>query len=298
MSTGRFTNTAHETSYVSVKDMDDEDHFVPLHMEADYTTDDLHLHNRSMQEPKLPLEPQHVPSQTIRRSGLNNSSKDRTPHEVSVAISSSLDQLWRRFNEKWSMEETRPTNVEDTSLLDRLERLSRLIHSTTSTDKTVKQREGTNRSREVRGDKEEVEERKRVRLGAAPRQAWAEQEDNPETVQRCTAERDESSSVSVETSSTMSTIDTERLVRAFGHHRITSKGVRSSDSLLRLHNAINKQKTSKRKPSTKHAAVSADIENTSTDDSTVRISLFSVFEELLVFLVKKLNNHLVKVPMI
>ncbi|XP_057198589.1 uncharacterized protein alms1 isoform X2 [Triplophysa rosa] len=268
--TGRYNSTAPQTSFVSVKDMGDEDHFVPLHMEADYSTDDLHLQNRTMQEPKLLLEPQHVPSQPINRSGLNKNRQDRTPHDVSVEISSSLDQLWRRFNEKWSVDDTRPTNEGDASLLDRLERLSRLIHSTTPTNKTIKQPDSTNRIREIRGDKEErtrtEEGVKRERV--APRQAWAEQEDNSENVQRCPAERDESSSVSMETSSTMSTIDTERLVRAFGHHRVTSKGLKSSNSLLRL-NTINKQKTSRRKPGTKHAAVSADAENISTDDSTV-----------------------------
>ncbi|XP_056617097.1 uncharacterized protein alms1 isoform X2 [Triplophysa dalaica] len=269
-STGRYNSTAPQTSYVSVKDVGDEDHFVPLYMEEDYSTDDLHLHNRTMQEPKLPLEPQHVPSQPIRRSGLNKNRQDRTPHDVSVEISSSLDQLWRRFNEKWSVEDTQPTNEGDTSLLDRLERLSRLIHSTTPTNKTVKQPDRTNRIREKRGDKEEGTrteegvERERV----APRQVWAEHEDNPQNVQRCPAERDESSSVSMETSSTMSTIDTERLVRAFGHHRVTSKGLKNSNSLLRL-NTINKQKTSRRKPGTKHAAVSTDADNISTDDSTV-----------------------------
>lgn len=273
ISTGRYNSTARESSYVSVKDMDDEDHFVPLRMEADYSNDDLHLHNKTMQEPKIPLEQQHEPSQPIR-SGINKNKHDRTPHEVSVEISTSLDQLWRRFNEKWSVEDSRTTNEGDTSLLDRLERLSRLIHNTTPTNKTIKQLDSTNRRRETRGDKEdgmrteEGAERERM----TPRHAWAEQEDNPESVQHCPAERDESSSVSMETSSTMSTIDTERLVRAFGHHRVTSKGLKSTDSLLRLHqNTINKQKTSRRKPSTKHAAVSANTENISTDDSTVRI---------------------------
>ncbi|XP_065153200.1 uncharacterized protein alms1 isoform X2 [Paramisgurnus dabryanus] len=262
VTSGRYNGTAPEPSDVSKRDMADEDNFVPLHMEADYSTDDLHLHN---------LHTMHLPSQPIRTSGLNKNRQDRRPHDVSMEINSSLDQLWRRFNEKWSVEDTRPTNYGDTSLLDRLERLSRLIHSTTPTDKTVKQPDSTSRGGEIRSDEDEGlrtgEKVARERIQFS-RQAWAEKEENAESMRRCPAERDES----METSSSLSTIDTERLLRAFGHRRVTSKGLPSTERLLRLH---NKQKIGRRKPSTKHATVSVATETVSTDDSTASADYLS-----------------------
>ncbi len=253
---------------------DEEENFVPLHMEADYSTDDVHLHTSTIQEPKYPLELHHLPSQPIRKSYRGDKKKqDRTPHDVSIEISSSLDQLWRRFSEKWSMEETRPTNEGETSLLDRLERLSRLIHNTTPTDFTIQQshsRKGEYYRRDREDGTTEGEEQ-RVMLDVSPQQAWPEHEESQDRVHRCPAERDESASV--ETSSSLSTIDTERLLRAFGPHRVTSKGLKSSDSLLRLHNTINNQKSGRRKPRTKHVAVSVATDDVSTDDSTVSLSL-------------------------
>ncbi|XP_042624619.1 Alstrom syndrome protein 1 homolog isoform X3 [Cyprinus carpio] len=265
-------NTAPEV-YVSEKNMDtvgidEEDNFVPLHMEADYSTDDVHLHSSTIQEPKFPLEPHHLPSQPIRKSYRGNKNKqDRTPHDVSREISSSLDQLWRRFSEKWSMEETRPTNEGETSLLDRLERLSRLIHNTTPKDQTIQEADSRKGEYYRMSDREDGTTEGGEQLEVTPQQAWPEHEESQERVHRCPAERDESASV--ETSSTLSTIDTERLLRAFGPHRVTSKGLESSDSLLRLYNTINMQKTGRRKPSTKHAAISVATNDESTDDSTV-----------------------------
>ncbi len=253
---------------------DEEENFVPLHMEADYSTDDVYLHTSTIQEPKYPLEPHHLPSQPIRKSYRGDKKKqDRTPHDVSIEISSSLDQLWRRFSEKWSMEETRPTNEGETSLLDRLERLSRLIHNTTPTDFTIQQSH-SRKGKYYRRDREDGTtegEEQRVMLDVSPQQAWPEHEESQDRVHRCPAERDESASV--ETSSSLSTIDTERLLRAFGPHRVTSKGLKSSDSLLRLHNTINNQKSGRRKPRTKHVAVSVATDDVSTDDSTVSLSL-------------------------
>ncbi|XP_059422342.1 uncharacterized protein alms1 isoform X2 [Carassius carassius] len=279
---GQNDNTVPEV-YVFKKSMDtvgideeyreEEEHFVPLHMEADYSTDDVHLHTSIIQEPKFPLEPHHLPSQPIRTSYKGYKKKqDRTPHDVSIEISSSLDQLWRRFSEKWSMEETKPAKEGETSLLDRLDRLSRLIHSTTPTDLNIQQshsRKGEyyRRSDQEDGTTDGEEQRETVQLDVAPQQAWPEHEESQDRVHRFPAERDESASV--ETSSSLSTIDTERLLRAFGPHRVTSKGQKSSDSLLRLYNAIHMQKTGRRKPRTKHVAVSVATNDVSTDDSTV-----------------------------
>ncbi|XP_077053316.1 ALMS1 centrosome and basal body associated protein isoform X2 [Siphateles boraxobius] len=265
-----------ETVSINEQYKDEEDNFVPLDMEADYSTDDVHLHSSSMQEPKLPLEPLHLPSQPIRKPYRGNKKRqDRTPHDTKVEISSSLDQLWRRFSEKWSMDETRLTKEGELSLLDRLERLSRLIHNTTPTEQTILQPDGRNGGYDRRRDREDEtteggEQRERVQLKAAPLQAWPEHEESQERAHRCAAERDESAGVSMETSSSsLSTVDTERLLRAFGPHRVTNKGLKTSDSLLRLYNSINMQKTGRRKPSTKHAAVSVATNDVSTDDSTV-----------------------------
>ncbi|XP_016123934.1 uncharacterized protein [Sinocyclocheilus grahami] len=301
-------NTAPE-AYVFEKSMDtvgideeyrdEEENFVPLHMEADYSTDDVHFHTSTIQETSLQLEPHHFSSQPIRKSYRGDKKKqDRTPHDVSIEISSSLDQLWRRFSEKWSMEETRPTNEGETSLLDRLERLSRLIHNTSLTDLTIQQshsRKGEyyRRSDREAGTTEGEEQRERVQLDVAPQQAWPEHEENQDRVHHCPAERDESASV--ETSSSLSTIDTERLLRAFGPHRVTSKELKSSDSLLRLYNTMNMQKTGRRKPRTKHVAVSVATHDVSTDDSTVSLCLIEFFNTdsfaLMVFLQEALELH-------
>ncbi|XP_059373850.1 centrosome-associated protein ALMS1-like isoform X5 [Carassius carassius] len=247
---------------------DEKDNFVPLHMEADYSTDDVHLHSSTLQEPKFPLEPHHLPSQPIRKSYRGNKKEqDRTPHNVSIEISSSLDQLWRRFSEKWSMEKTRPTNEGETSLLDRLERLSCLIHNTTPKDQTIQQADRRKGEYYRMSSREDWTTEEGEQLEVAPQKAWSEHEESQERAHHCPAERDESASV--ETSSSLSTIDTERLLPAFGPHRVSSKGQKSSDSLLRLYNTINMQKTGPRTTSTKHAAISVATNDVSTDDSTV-----------------------------
>ncbi|XP_056327278.1 centrosome-associated protein ALMS1 isoform X2 [Danio aesculapii] len=270
-SAGTFVSTAPEVSKKSMETVsidveydDKEDHFVPLHMEADYSTDHVHLHNSTSQEPKLPREPHYSSSQPNRRPYRGNKKgKDRTPHDVSLEITSSLDQLWRRFNEKWSTEKSRSISDGETSLLDRLERLSRLIHNTTPTDHSIQQSsESGNGEYDRMRDQEEGEQRKRVQLKAPPKHAWV-QDEGQGKVHLCPAERDES----VETSSSVSTVDTERLQRAFGAHRVTSEGMKSDGSLLRFYNGINAKKTGRRKPSTKDAAVSVTTD--STDDSTV-----------------------------
>ncbi|XP_029900261.1 uncharacterized protein alms1 isoform X2 [Myripristis murdjan] len=51
-------------------------------------------------------------------------------HTASQQNAGTLDELWCKFSEKWSQEESRPANKKESSLLERLERLSRLIHST------------------------------------------------------------------------------------------------------------------------------------------------------------------------
>ncbi|XP_690375.6 centrosome-associated protein ALMS1 isoform X2 [Danio rerio] len=270
-SASTFVSTAPEVSKKNMETVgidaeynDKEDHFVPLNMEADNSMDHVHFHNSTTQEPKIPREPHYSSSQPNRRPYRGNKKgKDRTPHDVSLEITSSLDQLWRRFNEKWSTEESRSINDGETSLLDRLERLSRLIHNTTPTDHSVQQSSDSGNGEYDRmRNQEEEEQRERVQLKAPPKHAWV-QDEGQGKVHLCPAERDES----VETSSSVSTVDTERLQRAFGAHRVAREGMKSDGSLLRLYNSINAKKTSRRKPSTKDAAVSVTTDN--TDDSTV-----------------------------
>ncbi|XP_054470241.1 platelet binding protein GspB [Anoplopoma fimbria] len=56
------------------------------------------------------------------------------PHPSTRQSSSTLDQLWERFCDRWSLEESRLASNREAPLLERLERLSRLIHSTRATN--------------------------------------------------------------------------------------------------------------------------------------------------------------------
>ncbi|TRY69627.1 hypothetical protein DNTS_032745 [Danionella cerebrum] len=232
----------------------EEENFAPLRVELDFSTDDVLLLSSTMQEPKVALEPKYLPSQVIRKPAMGSKNPSRTPHDVSLEITSSLNQLWHRFNEKMNMDETQPISDRETSLIDRLERLSRLIHSTTPTNQTT-QLPGSKlehvHSLEETSEKHEQEEV--VQTEADPRQACPEREESrARGALLCPAERDESVS-----GSSLSTVDTERLRRAFGP-RFTSKGQKNKEGM---------HKTSRRKPSFKHVAVTTD--SLSTDDSTV-----------------------------
>lgn len=206
--------------------------------------------------------------------------------------SSSLDQLWQRFCERWSVEETRPTNDRDASLLERLERLSRLIHSTKAANVSgqrqkeyhdqysMKQKLGKTepeagregRRHAIRGDglRHEARETQRNmrgsrRTGDDPpvhHHTWTPGLQVEETSQPveddscgsyasnlshsslqsqhlCPADKDETETLST-ASGSMSTVDTDRLVRAFGAHRV--KHLKTSSSLGKLYSAISKQK--------------------------------------------------------
>ncbi|XP_017576932.1 uncharacterized protein alms1 isoform X1 [Pygocentrus nattereri] len=258
---------------------EEEEEFVPLQMEADYSTDDLHNQSHTVQRhgfvpEALPLSVKPIREEVRRMK----------TQELGLEISSSLDQLWHRFSERWSLQETRPNNEGETSLLERLERLSRLLHSSTPPHTASNREErGKSRSRELEltraqgkgvsrkgGNKDSSEVR------VTPKTAWEEnssrtdqtlEEEEQENAYRCPAERDESASVSVETSSNRSTIDTQRLVRAFGPHRVNGGSAEitggqipnTSSSMLKFYNTINKQKGG-------HGNAATDV--ISTDEST------------------------------
>lgn len=183
----------------------------------------------------------------------------------------SLDQLWERFCSQWSPEEPRPSGSREASLLERLERLSRLIHSTKSpnapeTPHDPRERQGRRRedaagrerkklAGEMRAAGEVGETRRRVGGGRAtdgqalaPHRAWTQRPvgDDQDSVTSShharhprPADRDESENLST-TSGSLSTVDTARLVRAFGAHRV--QRLKTSSGLSKLYGTISKQK--------------------------------------------------------
>ncbi|XP_029568478.1 ALMS1 centrosome and basal body associated protein [Salmo trutta] len=312
--------------------------FQPLHVEMDYSSMDLH-HHFPKTHPTHHLRMDHQISNThLVRTSAPHPGMEREPgrrdHSLARRSGSTLDQLWRRFSERWSLEEARPTNEREASLLERLERLSRLIHSTGTsappepeprqqTDTT--EQDGGGRRRERKSSRKEEERRRegveeeRSRReksnsgrsdpdakanqakASVPRRAWEQQDEEPQPAEGedcsasyssspshrparsqylCPAERESSGSISGETSSSMSTIDTARLVRAFGAHRVrglntggTSSSHRTSHSLSKLYSTILQQRQSKeqrrgRSRETPHIPP-VPSESTGTDDSVI-----------------------------
>lgn len=184
------------------------------------------------------------------------------PQSSALQSSSTLDQLWERFCARWTPEDSRPTSNGEASLLERLERLSRLIHNTRG-NKAPGTNEGSEEEaqRRNRGKKNEVgatwwrvREDGRTRAESFPsRQAWRMEEapeptnhslpstcsqGGPHHQHLCPADGDETETLS--TSGSISTVDTARLVRAFGPHRVQL--LKTSSSLRRLYSTIDKQR--------------------------------------------------------
>ncbi|XP_034531182.1 Alstrom syndrome protein 1 homolog [Notolabrus celidotus] len=230
------------------------------------------------------FQPVHVDpeySRVSRRRGQNLQDQETRDS----AQPSTLDQLWQRFSERWSQEETRPTGDRETSLLERLERLSRIIHSTRRSDvseenysteerrgRTGEDATGRERRRDVRGGRK-VEEEAPV-LSSQPadedrRHSFASSFSLSPHL--CPADRDESETVStMSTAGSMSTVDTARLIRAFGAHRV--RHLKTSSGLGKLYGTINRQKEGReqrrgRDQDTHHVITAS--ENNLTDESTV-----------------------------
>uniref|UniRef100_UPI0037E702C8 serine-rich adhesin for platelets n=1 Tax=Semicossyphus pulcher TaxID=241346 RepID=UPI0037E702C8 len=226
------------------------------------------------------------------------------PHHTAHPSSGTLDQLWQRFCDRWSQEESRPTSDREASLLERLERLSRVIHSTRGTEISEAYSSPGEKVRRRGGDaadKERKREMKRsvVRGGREvqheppiPRQAWTQrlqvEETSPPAEEEsrdsftssvshnsslsphlCPADRDESETLST-MSGSMSTVDTARLIRAFGAHRV--RHLKTSSGLSKLYSTINRQKEGreqKRERNREPPHVITPSETTGTDESSV-----------------------------
>lgn len=224
---------------------------------------------------------------------------------TSQQSNTSLDELWQRFCARWTVEESRPTR--EASLVERLERLSRLIHSSRDADvstleqeaahnQTVGRRGGAAREDRGRGQSLTAEAREWTVRGRtnfedeppAARQAWTQRTPEPSDedsrasfvsdVSRSSsqsrhlfpADRDETGTLST-ASGSMSTIDTGRLVRVFGAHRVQQ--LKTSSSLSKLYNTINKQKDGREQRRGRNKdppSIIAPSETTGVDESTVR----------------------------
>ncbi|KAI4804202.1 hypothetical protein KUCAC02_025836 [Chaenocephalus aceratus] len=203
--------------------------------------------------------------------------------------SSTLDQLWESFCDRWSPEESRPISEREASLLQRLERLSRLIHSTRGNNMSGLQEGEQGRSREDASGKERTKD---VGVGSELRGGRKVEGLDSESAgggdfcscrgdsftcsssqspHLCPADRDESEALSsMSGSGSMSTVDTARLVRAFGAHRVQS--LKTSSGLRRLYSAIDKQKEGReprRGGGREPPHITTLSETTGTDESTV-----------------------------
>lgn len=289
-----------------------------MHMERDHTVTDLHPNTRFIQRsvPQAGTEQE----QARRDSDCTLTASRQT--------CSSLDQLWRMYSKRWSLDEGRPTNEREALLLERLERLSRLIHSTAGVtvrseleanthqhphtseqeprgrieDAVLERREREENMQEMvksvggderRGsaDRKAGEGRKVEGETTVPRQAWIQETqvqaevaphpaegDSPVSVSsspshsssqsphHCPAERDES-----ETNSSMSTVDTARLIQAFGASRV--RRLKMGSGLSKLYSAIDKQREGKEQRNRSDTPpIPTPTETADTDDSIVCVS--------------------------
>lgn len=219
--------------------------FQPVHMDPDYSR-----LSRSL-KPQTGKEPHQETLDTGR------------PHPSSS--SSTLDQLWQRFCEYRSQEESRPTSDREASLLERLERLSHLIRSTRQrdalgtdhkTEETVEDAAGKGRAKDVR------EDRRHSLTSSFSLDSSLSPHLTP-------ADRDQSETGST-ASGSMSTVDTARLIRAFGAHRV--RHLKSNSGLSKLYSTINRQKEGReqrrgRYREEEEALTEMDL----TDESMVRV---------------------------
>ncbi|XP_044022772.1 uncharacterized protein alms1 isoform X2 [Siniperca chuatsi] len=280
--------------------------FQPVHVDMDYNNVSHRLDQSSVSQAGGERD------QERRDSDL--------PLPAAQQSNSTLGQLWQSFCDRWSLEESRPTSDREASLLKRLERLSRLIHSTRATNMSELQEEaychpeekprgrgedttGKERqkhigevNRSVGGEAREKEWK--VRGGRKvqgeppiPHQGWRQRLQVEETSQPadedsrdsfassfshdsqsqhlCPTDRDESETMST-MSGSMSTVDTARLIRAFGAHRV--QYLKTSSSLSKLYSTINKQKDEREQRRGRNKEpphIIALSETTSTDESTV-----------------------------
>lgn len=203
---------------------------------------------------------------SVPQAGLE---RDQERRDSTQQSSSNLDQLWQRFCARWSLEESRPVSDREASLLERLERLSRLIHNTRDEnlsevygdpdekrgrsggdERKTSNVGGEDLERRVRGGRKAEGEaqipQRTQRLQTEEASPPADEDSSTSSFSHASsqsqliypADREESETLS--TAGSMSTVDTARLIRAFGAHRV--QHVKTSSGLRKLYNTINRQK--------------------------------------------------------
>ncbi|XP_043999618.1 uncharacterized protein alms1 [Gambusia affinis] len=152
---------------------------------------------------------------------------------------STLDHLWQKFCDQRTKDEARPTGDKNTSLLERLERLSRMIHHMQATPEAESQEE---RSSYFPG-RTPRKERKEIKLskhGGVTDRGWEVGGGEAEHPTQLNPPSSPADGYEPDSLSTTSTMDTARLVRAFGADRV--RNVNSRSRLGKLYSTINKQK--------------------------------------------------------
>ncbi|TDG99189.1 hypothetical protein EPR50_G00208680 [Perca flavescens] len=208
----------------------------------------------------------HLDQSPVPQTGEEHDQEKRDSgihHPTSEQSSSTLDQLWKRFCDQWSLEQSQPTSDREASLLERLERLSRLINNTRGTYVSELQEE--NRARSLQGDETSQPTDEDSRDSSVSSFSRG----SSQSRHLCPADRDEPETLST-TSSSVSTVDTARLIRAFGAHRV--QNLKTSLSLSKLYSTINKQKEGREQRRGRNKELPYLImlsETTGTDESIV-----------------------------
>ncbi|XP_047200695.1 uncharacterized protein alms1 [Girardinichthys multiradiatus] len=230
------------------------------------------------QPTELAHEKFHPAQEEVRERDLPLSSPQQS--------SNTLDHLWQKFYDQWSKEESRPASDKEASLLERLERLSHVIHHTQAAHGSdVQEGQGYYLSEQL-GRRQRRKERWKVgggREAEHPAQLRLQAEEpvfpaeNDSIVSHSSsqnhpfspADRDQPESLSTLSGST-STVDTARLIRAFGADKV--KHLNSSSSLSKLYSTINKQREvreHRRRTKVDSSVTLTPLETTGTDGSVV-----------------------------
>ncbi|XP_072313337.1 uncharacterized protein alms1 [Eucyclogobius newberryi] len=171
---------------------------------------------------------------------------------------SNLDQLWRRFSERRrDEEESRAFEEREVSLLERLERLSRIIHRTqdSSTSELETSNQEVHKSRTV-GDLRELKRQRRAEKIHNRSETESRYRHDSDNLKRW-SEAEQDVSADTVSSASMSTVDTARLIRAFGAERV-QRNLKSSSSLSKLYSAISKQKEQEQEATTPESSTNEE----------------------------------------
>uniref|UniRef100_A0A1A8IBW8 Alstrom syndrome 1 n=1 Tax=Nothobranchius kuhntae TaxID=321403 RepID=A0A1A8IBW8_NOTKU len=158
-------------------------------------------------------------------------------HQEPQQSSRTLDQMW-----KWTMESSRPTRDREALLL---EHLSHLLHYMEADDPGVQERRDPDPEEQLsRTQRRRATVRRDVGL-QLEETLQPEQEAGPAPFSHSSSQSHRLSPVDREgtsstVSSSVSTVDTTRLVRAFGAHRVQQ--LKSSSSLRKLYCSISRQR--------------------------------------------------------